>query len=42
MKTFELYTIAGQKLTVRNCINLQEALKKADLREIDIYKSIER
>lgn len=42
MKTFELYTIAGQKVTVRNCQNLQEALTKAGLREFDIFQSIEK
>jgi len=42
MRTFELYTISGQKLTVRNCINLQDALNKANLKETDIFKSIEK
>ena len=41
MKTFILYTIS-QKVTVKNCKDLDHALSKADLTQDEIFKSEEK
>lgn len=38
MKTFVLYTIGCQKITVRNCKNLKDALRKTGLKEEVVFK----
>ena len=37
MKIFKLFTVS-QILTVKNCKNIKEALKKADLNSKDVWK----
>ena len=41
MKTYKLYTLCGQIVTVRNCKNKSQAMAKADLKPRDVFKSEE-